>query len=140
MFCPQCGEEIPDQSKFCPECGETIAVPSLEGEQPLSADEIQQISYIFIGSSAVWGSLAIMNLFLYNSTMYFLLEGLLAAAIYVLCYQKFREGDNVLAKNASLGLGISSGILSILAISRADHFFLVISVVTIALLYSFSKL
>ncbi|MBQ2203257.1 MAG: zinc ribbon domain-containing protein, partial [Oscillospiraceae bacterium] len=24
MFCPQCGKQIPDQSKFCPGCGATL--------------------------------------------------------------------------------------------------------------------
>ena len=24
MFCPQCGMQIPDQSKFCPGCGATL--------------------------------------------------------------------------------------------------------------------
>ena len=24
MYCPNCGKEIPDESKFCPECGYTI--------------------------------------------------------------------------------------------------------------------
>ena len=28
MFCPSCGNQIPDASKFCPKCGATISAPA----------------------------------------------------------------------------------------------------------------
>ena len=37
MFCPQCGNEIPDQSAFCPKCGQNIKP---KGEAPV-ADGMQ---------------------------------------------------------------------------------------------------
>ena len=31
MFCPNCGNQIPDESKFCPSCGTAIGAPA-QGE------------------------------------------------------------------------------------------------------------
>ena len=37
MFCPNCGNQIPDESKFCPSCGATIGAPAQgEPERPSS--------------------------------------------------------------------------------------------------------
>ena len=35
MYCPNCGKEIPDESKFCPECGSTITPKGEEAKKEL---------------------------------------------------------------------------------------------------------
>ena len=42
MYCPECGAELPDNSKFCNDCGNKIHIQSSEQTQTTSSPEPQQ--------------------------------------------------------------------------------------------------
>ncbi len=34
MFCPKCGQQVPDNASFCPSCGNPFGAPASGGSQP----------------------------------------------------------------------------------------------------------
>lgn len=67
MFCPNCGTQIPDESKFCPSCGAPLGrsqqvqtpasspepVPQTPVSQPVSTSQKKQVKTVKIGKCAI---------------------------------------------------------------------------------------
>jgi len=150
MFCSQCGKNIPDDTKFCPECGANIAADKAPAEgapagttagapKKIPAAELQQLEYCFLGAAvavAVAAVIAIVG----RVAVFVVIDGALAAAIYLLAYQKLKDGDYETAKMGSLATGIASGVLGLIGIIAGDLAGIIGIGACAVLVYGFSRL
>jgi uncharacterized membrane protein YvbJ len=50
MFCPQCGEKIPDDAKFCPKCGAALTAKVERARAPAPATTKERTSGMAVAS------------------------------------------------------------------------------------------
>ena len=56
MFCPQCGNELPNGAKFCPKCGRSVS-----GQSQYSEDQKRFLTLQYIGQG-IWALLGVVSL------------------------------------------------------------------------------
>src|SRR5262249_31048395 len=62
MFCPQCGKEIPDESRFCLTCGVALSARSMSVAQT-AATEQRRVRVPATVSPLVWVIIGIVSFF-----------------------------------------------------------------------------
>ncbi len=74
MFCPKCGNEVPENQKFCPQCGTNLASPGgalIEG----LIKKIKLDSYVWFGIAAMQVIIGLYNLYVGFTLNSFYLNG-----------------------------------------------------------------
>jgi uncharacterized membrane protein YvbJ len=102
MFCPQCGEKIPDDAKFCPKCGAALTAKAERARAPAPATTKERTSGMAV-ASLVLGILG----FIFN------LLAILAIIFGAIAISQTNKDPNLKGKGMAIA-GLVLGIIGII--------------------------
>lgn len=142
MFCPHCGKQISSAAKFCPECGAATGLSEKASTSgPSVSKDLRNAEYAILGAGITMGAAALLTLLLFQAALLFVIDAAITAAIFWLAYKNFKDNKLEMAKVASLGTGISCGLLALLALFTGNILGMIIAGGSaVALLYAFTEL